>query len=339
LTLRGFARMLPVLNLHRSILVLGLTAFCVFSVGCRPPVQGVYQGYVEGEYVYVASPAGGELVELWVRRGDAVTNGQALFLLEEEPEKAGVKSAQARLAQAEADLADRQKGLRPSELEALEAELRRLENEMELARLSLQRRESANTGQSGAVPEETLDRGRTRVAVLEAQKAKVRAVLKTGQLGSREDEIRMAADVAESRRAELAQAEWLLGQKRQASIVAAAVHDTLYREGEYVAPGRPVVALLPPGNILVRFFVPEPELAALRVGLGVKVSWDGAGEVQDATIRYVSTRAEYTPPVIYSQEARAKLVYLVEAFFERMDPTVVKVGQPVDVRITAPEHE
>lgn len=332
--------MLRVLKIRRNIARLGL-ALCVplFLCGCDPGRKAGFQGYLEGEYVYVSSPAGGEVTELWVRRGETVTNGQALFCLEEEPEQAAVDSARARLAEAEADLANRRKGLRPSELEALQAEMLRLKTEKELAVLSLQRRESANAERPGVVSEESLDRGRTEVAALEARLAKVRADLETGRLGSREDEIRMAADAVESRRAELAQAQWLLGQKRQAATADALVHDTLYRVGEYVTPGRPVVSLLPHGNILVRFFVPEPELASVRLGQGVRVTWDGLPEALEATIRYISTRAEYTPPVIYSQETRAKLVFLVEAYFEQADPALLKVGQPVDVRIAASEHE
>jgi HlyD family secretion protein len=109
------------------------------------------------------------------------------------------------------------------------------------------------------------------------------------------------------------------------------VVDTLYRQGEWVAAGAPVVSLLPPENVKVRFFVPEPRLGAITVGDEVHVRCDACGPDLSAVISYVSPDAEYTPPVIYSREMRAKLVYLVEA--EPRQPTALRPGQPVDVTL------
>jgi len=130
---------------------------------------------------------------------------------------------------------------------------------------------------------------------------------------------------------QLAQAQWLLGQKTVDAPAAGLVEDTYYRVGEWVPAGAPVVSLLPPENRIVRFFVPEPRLAALKVGQSVQVHVDGAALAVSAKVSYIAPRAEFTPPVIYSREARAKLVFLVEARPAAADALALHPGQPVDV--------
>ena len=89
--------------------------------------------------------------------------------------------------------------------------------------------------------------------------------------------------------------------------------DTLYREGEWVAAGSPVVRMLPPQNVKVRFFVPQAIVGGLAHGRAVAIQCDGCGADIPATLTYVSNEAEFTPPVIYSNETRSKLVFMVEA--------------------------
>jgi len=100
-----------------------------------------------------------------------------------------------------------------------------------------------------------------------------------------------------------------------------------------VPAGRPVVSLLPPGNIKVRFFVPEPVLASIDYGDVVKVGCDSCSSDITAHISFIARQSEFTPPVIYSLEERSKLVFLVEAL--PSNPGALRVGQPVDVRLTA----
>jgi HlyD family secretion protein len=132
--------------------------------------------------------------------------------------------------------------------------------------------------------------------------------------------------------AALAKAEWDLSQKRQTAPQAGLVFDTLYREGEWVAAGRPVVALLPPPNIKVRAFLPETQIGAIHPGDRVQVMVDGVGEPFIGKVSYISPQAEYTPPVIYSQESRDKLVFMIEAVFDPTTAANLHPGQPVDVR-------
>ena len=146
-----------------------------------------------------------------------------------------------------------------------------------------------------------------------------------------------AAQVA-SQQAALDKAKWSFDQKQQFAPADALVHDTLYRQGEWVAAGNPVVVLLPPENLKVRFFVPQEVLPKIKTGETVSVSFDGAAKNYSATVNYISTQAEYTPPVIYSRENRAKLVFMIEAKFSPADAADVRPGQPVDVKLPDNEH-
>ena len=109
--------------------------------------------------------------------------------------------------------------------------------------------------------------------------------------------------------------------------------DTLYREGEWVPAGSPVVRMLPPENVKLRFFVPQSIAGGLKPGRNVSVSCDGCAAAVPATVTYISSEPEYTPPVIYSNETRAKLVFMVEARPTAEDGSRLRPGQPVAVTL------
>ncbi len=112
------------------------------------------------------------------------------------------------------------------------------------------------------------------------------------------------------------------------------MQDTLYRQGEWVAAGNPVVVLLPPANLKVRFFVPQEMLPRIKTGENVNVTFDGAAKNYSATVNYISTQAEFTPPVLYNRENRAKLIFMIEAKFSPADAAEFRPGQPVDVKFS-----
>ena len=107
--------------------------------------------------------------------------------------------------------------------------------------------------------------------------------------------------------------------------------DTLALPGETLAAGTPVVSLLPPGNILLRFFVPETRLARVKAGDSVGVTCDSCPPGLTARISFVAPQPEYTPPVIYSTDARGTLVYLIEARPQGGQGALLKPGQPVEI--------
>jgi HlyD family secretion protein len=130
--------------------------------------------------------------------------------------------------------------------------------------------------------------------------------------------------------ARLNSAQTRLARRKVASPVGGTVQQVYYRPGEMVPPGRPVLAILPPGNVKVRFYVPEAVLPHIAYGETVSVRCDGCASDITARVSFIAKSAEYTPPVIYSLQERAKLVFLIEALPDQ--PESLRVGQPVDVR-------
>jgi HlyD family secretion protein len=126
-----------------------------------------------------------------------------------------------------------------------------------------------------------------------------------------------------------------LDRRKVASPVTGSVEQIYFRVGEMVPAGKPVVALLPPDNLKVRFFVNEAVLPRVKLGDAVKVQCDGCAADVTATVSFIARSSEYTPPVIYSTEERAKLVFMVEARPQR--PDRLRVGQPVSVALIAAE--
>jgi HlyD family secretion protein len=180
---------------------------------------------------------------------------------------------------------------------------------------------------------ETLDEARAARDQDRARIVELKAQLATARLAAREDEIRAAEAEVAAAKAALAQAEWRVDQRSVRSSVEGQVTDTLYVRGEWVPAGSPVVELLPPANIKLRFFVPEPELGAIRLQQPVSVTCDGCPAPIPARITFIAPEAEYTPPVIYSRESREKLVFLVEAHSSPEDAVKLHPGQPVEVRL------
>lgn len=315
------------MRLAHAIVVMG--GVFLFAA-CSPSKESKLHGYAEGEFVRVAAPFAGQLTVLSVQRGSAIKTGDALFALEQESEKAARLEAEARLMSSASQLKNLQKGKRPSEVAAIQAQLAEVQAALKLSRQQLQRDQDLVA--KNFISQQRLDEARAAVARDEARMGELTAQLQTARLGARTDEIEAARSAMKAAQAAVAQAQWRLDQKSIKSPVTGLVHDTLYVAGEWVPAGSPVVSLLPPANIKLRFFIPEPLLAKFKMGQQVQVTCDGCAKFS-ASIIYVSSQAEYTPPVIYSNEARAKLVYLAEARLAPEDAVKLHPGQPIDITL------
>lgn len=313
---------------------LALLLVCVLSAvsGCDKKGAAVYQGYAEGEFVFVAAPAAGRLEKRWVQRGQEVGVNAPLFALEQENEKSSRNEAEARLRTAEARLANITVGRRPSEIDVILATEAQAEAARRLSLLQLERHEKLFA--SGYIAREQLDEVRASHTTNTARVAEAKAQLRTAEQSlGRDKEIEAGRTEVEAARAALAQSSWRLEQRAIHAPAAALVHDTFYSEGEWVQAGSPVVSLLPPGNIKLRFFLPETVLGSVRIGQRVSATCDGCGKAITAKVSYLSRQPEYTPPVIYSRDQRTRLVFLVEAVPEMSDAVRLHPGQPVDIEL------
>jgi HlyD family secretion protein len=315
---------------YRTALVPAGAALALL-IGCSGSPNMTFQGYVEGEFVYMGSSQPGRLEHLAVTRGQQVDRGAPLFSLEATDERAGQQQAREELAAAEAQLADIETGKRAPEVAVVAAQLAQAQAAAQKSALQRDRDEAQY--KSGGISREQLEATLAQAASDAAHVSELASQLEVARLPGRAQQLKALSRQVEAARAVLAQADWRLGEKAVAAPSAGLVYDTLYREGEWVAPGNPVVRMLPPQNIKVRFFVPEGVLGTLTAGRQVSLHCDGCAADVPATITFVSNEAEYTPPVIYSNETRGKLVYMIEAHPTPADAVRLHPGQPLEVHL------
>lgn len=268
-----------------------ILTLALLAAACGRDAPGALQGYGEADYIYLSSQDGGVVGELFVREGDTVAAGARVFRLDPDRLNYGAESAAAQRA-------------------AAAAAVRTAQAQATLAQRNYAR--SAQLAERGFYSRARLDADRASLEVANAQLAQAR------------------------RQATAAGAETGLAEQRLEDLagtapVSGTIQQIFHRQGEVVAAGQPIVALLPPENMKVRFFAPEALLARMPVGTRVLVSCDGCTAPIEARVSFVAAEPQFTPPVIYSLDQRDKLVFLVEARFDAATP--IRPGMPVDVRI------
>jgi HlyD family secretion protein len=262
---------------------------CVFLTACSNNEPQGWLGYAEGDNTFISAPQPGWVAHLAVERGTEVSRGQLLFTLDDTREQAARDQAAAAIPQMKAAIAQSE-----ANLVLMQQNLTRQQG---LAR------------QRAGVPTE-----------LDAAKSSYRqAQASLNQLQAQKQQAEAA----------LTGAQYTLAQRDIVSYVDGPVQDIYFRQGEYVPASTPVVSILPPKNIYVRFFVPETEFAKVHLGQKVRVTCDGCKPLT-ASITFISQQEEFTPPVIFSVGNREKLVFKLEARAEGGLP--LHPGQPVEVR-------
>jgi len=297
--------------------------------------SGQHAGWVEADSRFIGPEDGGRLASVAVAEGDVVTAGAPLFALDTALQRADSAAAAAALDQAAARL-DRLTAAqdRPEEIAVLAASRTQAEAALRWSSADLER--AGELLEKGNAPQSRYDEARSVFDRDQAALDQVNRQIAVANLPARAEDIAAA-------RAAVAAAQATLQAARQrearASVTAPAagrVTEVYYRPGEVVAAGRPVVALLPPAALKLRFFIPQAELSAYASGTRLVVSCDGCKPGLEATVSYLSDSAEFTPPVIYSLEERKKLVFRVEARPD--DPAALRVGQPVTVAPAGGSH-
>jgi len=295
-----------------------------------PPDAGRLQGYVEGYVVYMAPEQGGRIERLAVDSGDQVKAGQFLFRIDPALARAQRDEAAARVQQAQAQLANlRAAQQRPEQIAVLQAQEQQAEAQLTLSTADLERQRalyerSISSKAQFDQAKATYDRDKAALATVQRQ-------IEAGRTAARTAEIAAAEAAAGAAQAALDQAETRLAQTTVRAPADAQVQDVFFRAGEVVGDGQPVLSLLPPGNRRIRFYVPEPRLATVALGQVVGVTCDNCPGGLTARITFISREAEFTPPVIFSLEERAKLVFRVEA--TPVGDAVLPIGQPVTVAL------
>lgn len=287
-----------------------VSVFCLAACAAPDPQEG-HIGYVEANWLYIAAPQAGWVIEQSVQEGDEISEGDLLFRLDAVTEQAALAEAQARFNQTQAEARNIETGARAPELAALRA--RRAEAEAQLLRVVSDRNRILPLVEAGVEPAARRDQliadADAAMAAVEALNQDIAVAEQAGRPAARD----AAEAMTNSAAASLDRARYRLEQRQIIATVSGRVERVLLTAGEYALPGTHVLAVQPSDGLKIRFFVPQASLPELAIGETVKVTSDGSAASEAATISYISTSAEFTPPVIYSRNTRDKLVFLVEA--------------------------
>ena len=285
---------------------------------CGRTDNGHWLGYIEGETALIAPPQPGWLTSVEVVRGTHVKVGQALFTLDAVRELAARDGALQAISAAEEQA-------RQADAQITQAKAQQADVESDLDRSQKELARQQMLVQSGASPRRDLESAQAAVDSARARRNQMGAVQTQAEAAKRQ-----ANAQAGQAKASLMTAEFNLSQRTVQALVSGEVQDVYFRQGEYANAGVPVVSVLPAANVFVRFFVPETEVAKRHLGETVHVSCDGCTADLVATISFISSQAEFTPPVIYSIGNRERLVFKAEA--RVADPqTLPRPGVPVEV--------
>jgi HlyD family secretion protein len=261
-----------------------------------------------------------------------VKAGDVIFALDDADQKQAVAGADARLAQAQAQLANLQTGQRDEEIAVLASNLSAARTASSSASDDYLRK--LLLLQKGVVAQSVVDDAKAKADSTKAQADAAERQLLVAKLPARPEEIDAAQKNVAAMQADLAHARIQLERREISAPADGLVEETYYETGELVSAGQPVISLLPDANRKIRFFVPERALADIAPGKTVGVACDGCAAGLSAAVEFVATDAEFTPPIIYSKDSRDKLVFRVDARPDG-DAVSLKVGQPLDINLAA----
>ncbi len=315
----------------RRLLFFALMSFALLTA-CNKTDDRTFQGYVEGDYLYLSAPFAGFLATLNVDRGSYVSAGTAVFAVAKEPQRYELSEAEAQMNSAQSKIANLQEPHRQQEIDAMEAELKTMQANLQYSESQLRRMQ--NLVKKNFVSRSELDQARSARDRDAAQVEAARQQLDVYRITfGRQPEIRSAEAELQAAEANVQQKRWQVDNKTISAPSQGEITETYYRPGEWVPAGQPVVSFLPDDRRRIRFFVQESDLAAIQPGQQIIADCDGCKEPVRAKITFISPQAEYTPPVIYSREARAKLVFRIEAEPPPADARKLHPGLPMDVRL------
>ncbi|MDE1153560.1 MAG: HlyD family efflux transporter periplasmic adaptor subunit [Micavibrio sp.] len=300
------------------LLLVGAGGWIYFSKH-NDSLPQVFTGYVISDDIYMSSPIAGTLTSVAVHRGQRVTAGDALFKVDPT-----VRSAEADQARAVITASEAQVEQQRSAFEKSRADLAAAEADTARYAAQLQRMTAAQNEKKGAVAQLDID---------EAQAAYDNAARKSDSARTQVEAATAAVNAAKAQLAQsqagLTTAQRQLDDLSPPSPSAGRVEDVMFKPGESVPANSPIVSIVPDGQVKVRFYIPQSLVNEYKPGRKVSISCDGCAAAMTAEVEFIANAPEYTPPVIYSLDARQKLVFLVEAL--PSDPLALVPGQPIDV--------
>ncbi|MBL1430585.1 HlyD family efflux transporter periplasmic adaptor subunit [Oceanicaulis sp. AH-315-P02] len=305
-----------------------LTALVLLSNCQKSDPDTVLYGYIEGRPVHIAPLPTGKIIKLFVQEGEEVSSGQALFSIDPSRAKASLASAKSAQSAAQSRLADLQKSGRPEEIRAARQALTRHKSQLTLARENLERSKVLVSKKLSPTTRLETDQANFNSATAAVEEAKARLALL--QQPARADQIASAHAEVARLHAQVTRAEIELDDHQISALQSAKVETIYRRAGELAGANQPVMALLPAENLRIRFYIPEPRLQEVSSGMEVSISCDNCPADLIANVTFIASQSEFTPPIIFTQKERSKLMWMVEAKPEF--PHKFRIGQPVEIR-------
>ncbi|HSG64095.1 MAG TPA: HlyD family efflux transporter periplasmic adaptor subunit, partial [Gammaproteobacteria bacterium] len=215
--------------------------------------------------------------------------------------------AEARVAQAQANLDKLRSGNRPQEIERSRAAVREAQAAYESAERDFTRQSALN--ESGAASDKALEAARARRDETAARLAAVREALALAEEGFRtEDIVAAEADLAAAT-AQRDQAQTQLDDTELFAPSAGTLIARVREPGSMLSQGMPVYALSLRDPVYVRAYVSEPDLGRIAPGTAVTITTDSSAGIYEGQIGFISPRAEFTPKTVQTTDLRTDLVY------------------------------
>ena len=291
------------------------------------PSEAGWNGYIEGDYRYLAPIAGGRITQLAADEGAQIAAGDLLVTLDSAQERAALEGAQAQIAMAEANLDNLQTGSRAPEIAVIRASIDAAEAEAHLAQTDLERTKALAA--RAVASQAQLEQQQARLDAARAKSAQLRAQLEVAELPARAAQ-RLAAEASlRAARAEGERAAIALREREIRAPLGGRIERIYFEPGEIAGAGTPVLSILPENALDLIFFVPQADRSALRLGQRLVLSCDGCTGVLAAEITHLADSPQYTPPILYSRAERERLVWRVKA--RLADGATLLPGQPVSV--------
>ncbi|MGE4064431.1 MAG: HlyD family secretion protein [Rhodospirillaceae bacterium] len=275
-------------------------------------------GYAEGEFIMLAPETPGRVAEVNVVEGAEVAAGAVLFRLDSATEQLAVGAARARAAAADARFDDAAAGGRTPEIAAAREQLEQARAVQVRARAD--RARAQDLADTGVIPRARLDEAVAAAETADAQVAEARQRVTLAELPARENQIKALAAAAEEAAQQVAIAEDALRRRTVTAPAPGRVERILRYAGDLAGPTLPAVRFLPEGRVIAVLFIPEPALSQVPVGTRLVIACDGCPQNATAEVVSVAGETEFTPPIIYSDAERARLVYRAEARFTAFTP-------------------
>ena len=320
------------MNSHRTGLGLALVGLLSAMMGCGADDQGllIVSGTIEADEVRVSTTVGGQVAEVLVREGDAVTADQVLLRFDPTDLELQADQARAavRMATAQAEMA--RNGARSEDIAAARELVKQAEMAQASAAADMER--VKQLADEGAATGKQNEDATTRHDLVSSQKRAAQQQYNKALRGARAEELEMAEAGLAQTEAALALLEKKIGDCQVIAPRSGTLVHRLVEPGEVSGPGGTLFVIQDLETVRLTVFVPESDIGRVRLGDAVSVYLDShPDDPFPGTVTRIRQQAEFTPKNVQTKDERVKLVFGVEVEMANTEG-YLKPGLPADAR-------